>query len=208
MNAYYKPLTYKPDPNGPEVNVHELYPEFRLLDKLSYPRTVLGFMFLIPIRVLIQVIIAVTCNIHLRLLIKKSKKDSLDQRERIHEAYPVEREKFVNAVRCYVKAFMFMNGVKVYHHEYKYEEVYKKYLGPDYKCDINDKDYSLVICNHTGFYEVLLNMIKFTPGFIAKKEILDYLFIGVIADALSCLFVDRSSAESRQKIVNNFYIIF
>ena len=28
----------------------------------------------------------------------------------------------------------------------------KKYLGKDYKMDLTDKDYSLVVCNHIGFY--------------------------------------------------------
>lgn len=47
-------------------------------------------------------------------------------------------------------------------------------------------------------------MNKFVPGFIAKKEIRDFYFIGPLAEALSSLFVDRSSPESRRKIVRNF----
>ena len=44
-------------------------------------------------------------------------------------------------------------------------------------------------------------MIKFVPGFIAKKEIRPIPFIGILADALNSLFVNRESAESRKKIV-------
>lgn len=47
-------------------------------------------------------------------------------------------------------------------------------------------------------------MIKFCPGFIAKKEIRDLPYIGPVSVELGCLFVNRESQESRKKIV---YII-
>lgn len=49
-------------------------------------------------------------------------------------------------------------------------------------------------------------MIKFVPGFIAKKEIANYYFIGPIAKGLNCMFCDRDSHQNRQEIVikNNY----
>ena len=82
-----------------------------------------------------------------------------------------------------------------------YEEVYKKYLGPDY--DFNQKDYSLIICNHIGFFEIAINMIKNKCGFIAKKVVRNYYFVGTIADLIGCLFVDREKAEERKKYLMN-----
>ena len=101
--------------------------------------------------------------------------------------------------------FLYVNAVIVEEKKLPYEEVYKKYLGPDYKCDIKSENYSLIICNHIGFFEVLINLARFVPGFIAKLPIKDYWFVGPIAQALNCLFVDRSKKEAREKIVSSFY---
>lgn len=49
-------------------------------------------------------------------------------------------------------------------------------------------------------------MIKYTPGFIAKREIKDYYFVGPMAVGLNCLFVRRESAEARKQIVSHKYI--
>ena len=116
------------------------------------------------------------------------------------------RSKVESIVRFWANLFLKVAGLKIEKKELKYEEVYKKYLGSDYKADINDEDFSLIISNHIGFFEVVFNMVKYVPGFIAKKEIEDYYFIGPIAQGLNCLFCKRESAEARQQIVN-IYII-
>ena len=112
------------------------------------------------------------------------------------------RSKVESIVRFWASFFLKVAGLTIEKKELKYEEVYKKYLGSDYKIDLNDQDYSLIISNHIGFYEVVFNMLKYVPGFIAKKEIEDYYFIGPIAQGLNCLFCKRESAEARQQIVN------
>jgi lysophosphatidylcholine acyltransferase/lyso-PAF acetyltransferase len=76
--------------------------------------------------------------------------------------------------------------------------VYKKYLGEDY--DFNQQDYSIMISNHIGFYEIIYNMVYNYTGFIAKKDVANYYFVGVLAKGINCLFVDRESEESRKKI--------
>ena len=45
-----------------------------------------------------------------------------------------------------------MIGLNVKEVKLECEAVYKKYLGEDYKVDINDEDYSLIISNHIGFF--------------------------------------------------------
>ncbi len=47
---------------------------------------------------------------------------------------------------------MKVNGIRIIDKKLDYEAVYKKYLGSDYKPDMNDKDYAVITCNHTGFY--------------------------------------------------------
>lgn len=43
-------------------------------------------------------------------------------------------------------------GIHVHETKLEYEAVYKKYLGEDYKLDIKDENYSLIISNHLGFF--------------------------------------------------------
>lgn len=117
-----------------------------------------------------------------------------------------KRKKVTKYSRWCSGLFLWVGGMIIREKKVEYESVYKKYLGPDYKCDINDKNYSLLICNHIGFYEVLFSILRFAPGFIAKLAIQSYYFIGNCAIGLKCLFVDRSSPEARHKIVRKIYI--
>lgn len=143
IKCYYEPLYFKRTKDGPLINVADLYPEFCLIDKLSYTRFMISFTLWVPLRMLIQIIIAVVLNLHMRLLIRISKK---------HDAIPEERERFARAVKRGASWFMKVNGIRVINVKMEYEAVYKKYLGDDYKMDINDKDYAVITCNHTGFY--------------------------------------------------------
>lgn len=143
IKCYYEPLYFKRTKDGPLINVADLYPEFCMNDKLSYTRFIISFTFIVPIRMLMQIIIATVLNIHMRLIIKFSKK---------HDAIPEERQRFERAVKRGASWFMKVNGIRVIDKKLDYEAVYKKYLGSDYKTDMNDKDYAVITCNHTGFY--------------------------------------------------------
>jgi lysophosphatidylcholine acyltransferase/lyso-PAF acetyltransferase len=83
-------------------------------------------------------------------------------------------------------------------------EVYKKYLGPDYDFNNNNK-YSLIICNHIGFFDIITNMYLHGCGFIAKVEVSRYWLIGSIAKAINCLFVNRQNESSRKEIFEKLY---
>ena len=91
-----------------------------------------------------------------------------------------------------------MNGVLTKKNYPEYKEIYKKYLGEDY--DFNDDKYSLITSNHIGFFEVVLCMALYSPGFMAKKAIENYFFVGPISSGLNCLFVDRESEKDKKKI--------
>lgn len=143
ITPYYRPLYYKKTKDGPLINVRDLYPEFCTLDKLSYVRFSLAFIFFTPFRMLAQIIIATVLNLHMRFLIKISKK---------HYAIKEERDRFVRTVKRGTGWFIWVNGIRIINKKLDYEPVYKKYLGPDYKSDINDKDYAVITCNHTGFF--------------------------------------------------------
>ena len=60
---HYKPLYFQYDQNSPVVNVHDLYDEFRLKDKLSFWRIFLGSWLLFPIRIPCGIFFFVAMNI-------------------------------------------------------------------------------------------------------------------------------------------------
>ena len=175
--------------NGKLLNVHSLYPEFRLEDKLSFIRIFLGNLLVFPWRMGICVILAIFCIIHLTILNKLYKHSDSNINE---------RKKVAFATSLYTKILLYIFFFEIEEKKIDYEKVYKKYLGEDY--DFNDQNFSLYICNHIGFFEVIYNMAFNATGFIAKKEVESFPFVGVIAKAIKCLFVNRENENSRKKI--------
>ena len=213
---HYKPLYFQYDKNSPVVNVHDLYDEFKLKDNLSFFRIFFGSLILFPIRIPSGIFFFIAMNIQLKYHLKRLKN---------HDTDPEERKVIANIIQYWPKLLFYINGISIVDitmndnsNEQKlnvdqkyngliseevkdktfYEKIYKKYLGDDY--DFTDQKYSLIICNHVGFFEVLLNMIKRQSGFFAKKEIESYAFVGPIAKAMNCLFVNRESDEERAKL--------
>ena len=187
---YYRPLYYQKDKNSPKIDVHSLYPEFALKDKLNFPRLLIGNIFLAPIKLSLEILCAIFCILMMKYYSLTLKNPTTNPEERKKVAW-------VEYISCYI-AFYIIHGLRVHEKKLPYEEIYKKYLGQDY--DFSQKDYSLIICNHIGFFEVAINMIKYQCGFIAKKAIKNYYFIGQIATQIGCLFVDRENNEERKKI--------
>jgi len=52
----------------------------------------------------------------------------------------------------------------------------------------------VVVCNHTGFVELLYLAYAYGCCFVAKGEIKHLPFMGWISQAMQCIFVDRTSA--------------
>ena len=189
FKPYYSPLTYQKDSNSEKIDVHKLYDEFEVKDKLSYYKLLLGNIFILPIKTFFSFWIAILMNMHLRYYLKRLKNPESD---------PKERKIMADIISFWARWFFFINCVKIDDKKLPYEEVYKKYLGNDY--DFSDQRYSLIISNHTGYFDVVTNMIKHSAGFLAAKTVKDYYFIGPIAQAMNCLFVERESSKDRNQI--------
>lgn len=78
-------------------------------------------------------------------------------------------------------------------------KIYKKWLGEEFKVEF-ESDYSLLLCNHTGIFEIQYLMMKFAPGFIAKTTLKNTPFIGYLADKVETLWLDRKDANSRTQV--------
>ena len=187
VKMFYKPLFYIK--NGKKIDVHSLYPEFAVKDKLSFIRIFIGNLLFFPWKILLPVLISMVFNLHLNYYNKTLKNPTTD---------PKERKIITSLTSFYTNILFILMNFKIIEKKVEYEKVYKKYLGEDY--DFNQQDYSIMISNHIGFYEIIYNMVYNYTGFIAKKDVANYYFVGVLAKGINCLFVDRESEESRKKI--------
>jgi 1-acyl-sn-glycerol-3-phosphate acyltransferase len=185
---YYRPLIKKDKDNNP-IDLHKIYDAFHPHDDVCFIQLWFGAFCCGFIKVLSSLFIVLFVNWHIRL-IKKCYKN--------YDTNPEQRKKMKDAVSCWSWAFLFMNGVLIERKHPEYKEVYKKYLGEDY--DFTDDKYSLITSNHIGFFEVVLCMALYAPGFMAKKVVENYCFIGPISSGLNCFFVDRQS-EKDKKII-------
>ena len=188
--VYYKPFEYINSDTLERVNVHSLYPEFKCLDKISFIHIFFGNFFMAFIKFIINVILAVCQIIKLHQHMKNLKNPTSD---------PEEWKILSETISFYTRWFLKVNGIKVIRKTLPYEKVYKKYLGEDYSFNPDEK-YSLIVSNHTGFYDVLMNMSIHSCGFVAKSDTQDVPLISTIAKGINCLFVKRESPEDREKI--------
>ena len=77
---------------------------------------------------------------------------------------------------------------------------YTKYLGENFK---NEKAIpSIHICNHTSWLDILIFMSLIGPGFLSKKDVKDYPLVGLIAECLGSVFVDRDDKNSTGDSLN------
>ena len=194
VRVYYLPLSYKDKKTGKIIDVHKLYEPFQAKDKLSYWKMIIFGMLLAPIKFLILLSIIILFMIHLKIFSLFYSKQDTDKSQ---------YEKLSKIMKFYNRLFLFFSSIKLHEKKVECSEVYKKYLGPDY--DLNQEKYSLITCNHIGFYDVILNMYLHACGFIAKIEISRYLFIGPIAKYINCLFVNRENQASRDEIFDKLY---
>ena len=194
VRVYYRPLTYKDKKTGKIVDVHKLYEPFQTKDELSYWKMMVGGLIMFPIRFVILMLVIIFFMIHLKIFSLFYKKQDTDKSQ---------YAKLSRIMKFYNGLFLFFSFIRLKEKKIDCSKVYKKYLGPDY--DLNQQKYSIITCNHIGYYDVILNMYLHACGFIAKIEISRYVFIGPIAQYINCLFVNRQNQSSRDEIFDKLY---
>jgi len=188
--VYYQPLSYNNPETLEKVDVHKLYPEFRVLDDNSFLRIFIGyFIYALP-KFIINLFFAMMQIIQLDQNMKNLKNPSTD---------PQDWEVVSNTITRWTKLVLQLNGIKINKVKLNYEDVYRKYLGEDYEFNPDEK-YSLIISNHTGFYDIIMNMALHSCGFLSKEETKDIFLVGTISKGINCLFVKRESKEDRERI--------
>lgn len=188
--VFYKRLEYNNHETLEKIDVHQLYPEFALLDNNSFLRIFIGyFIYALP-KFIINLFFAIMQIIQLNSNMKKLKNPTSD---------PQDWSIISHILSFWTSWVLKLNGIKINKIQLNYEDTYRKCLGEDYDFDKNEK-YSLIISNHTGFYDIIMNMALHKCGFLAKEETKDYFLVGTISIGLNCLFVKRESKSDRERI--------
>jgi hypothetical protein len=112
-------------------------------------------------------------------------------------------------VKFSLSTLLYAFGVMFTYVREPHEEIYKKYLGKDYKIQYDEK-YSSIISNHIGwavnFFLINLFIIlkdtfsilaRLAPGFISKSELKSVPVVGLIGEALDSIFFTREDQDNR-----------
>ena len=96
----------------------------------------------------------------------------------------------------FVRLMMLINGL--FWINYKY--ITPKPYNLEYFETLGELPYASIITNHTTWQDIFffLAMPK-AVGFISNKGVIKYPIVGIIAQMIQCIFVDRSSPESKAK---------
>jgi len=195
IKVYYSPLTYKDKITGKIIDVHKLYEAFQAKDELVYWKLILSGMIFFPIKFFSALLILITFIIFQNLYYYFSQKFSMNR---------INFEKYeIKFVQFFAWLFYHASMINLKEKNVDCESVYKKYLGNDY--DFKDDKYSLLISNHIGFYDVIINLYLHPSNYIAKKELSTYPLFGTLTKLLNCVFVDRKSESSRKEMLNEIY---
>lgn len=76
---------------------------------------------------------------------------------------------------------------------------YKEYLGPDWKPTF-DKP-GTIVSNHQSFLDIITHMTRQPPSHCSKAGVRKFPFVGPIAAAVGCLFIDRGDSGARKDML-------
>jgi lysophosphatidylcholine acyltransferase/lyso-PAF acetyltransferase len=76
---------------------------------------------------------------------------------------------------------------------------YKEYLGPDWKPTY--KGASTIISNHSCVLDIVCHMYRQAPSHVSKAAVKNLPFVGTIATAVGCLYIDRFDEGARKDMI-------
>lgn len=134
-------------------------------------------------RIIIGVLIAVISIIFVNILL-------IGQRKSEPIAHGCRKFLLRFVYKLFAKLQSFLSFWTLISYEYTQNTDYSEYLGHD--SVENDKPVSVVVCNHTGFLEILaLILSPIHPAFTPKAEHANSRLLGPLCRGLQCVFVQR-----------------
>jgi 1-acyl-sn-glycerol-3-phosphate acyltransferase len=110
------------------------------------------------------------------------------------------KKKLINIGLCLVPRILLLTiGIYVKTEDFSEKDlqIYKKYLGEDYKFDSKP---SIMIANHLSWVEIIYN-VSLYGGFIAKDVMETVPAVGFIIKACEGMFISRESKDSREFVL-------
>ena len=170
----------------PNLNyIHMKYPEFRRIDKLSFMRLWIGLSTVFWPRAFFFLFLMAFMSVTLDF----GKNPTSYQFKYIKD--------IIYSYGC--RLVLFSMGCIIPHkikYEKKTEEVYKKYLGPDYKINY-DKKFSTLVTNHVSWVESFYYCYLYACGYISKLSAKKIIFVRKMAIYSKTIFCDRQNPQSR-----------
>lgn len=117
-----------------------------------------------------------------------------------NQAISKNKKRLVNIGLCLApRILLLLLGIYVKTEDFtdKDREIYKKYLGDDYKFDAKP---SIMIANHLSWSEIIYN-VSLYGGFIAKDAMASVPAVGFIIKACEGMFISRESKDSRELVL-------
>ena len=176
------------------IDIHKLYEAFQAKDELVYWKIILGGMIIFPFKFISLLCIIIAFIIYLSIFHIVYRNFSKDE-----EIF----KKYEKAIKFFVWMFYNASMINLKEKQINCHNVYKRYLGPEY--DFSNDNYSLLISNHIGFYDTIINLYLHPCSFIAKIEVSSFPIFGTITKLINCIFVDRKNENSRKDMLNKIY---
>ena len=167
--------------------IHAKYADFRRLDKLNYYRLLIGLIVFVRPRLILfvicMIVMAIAVNIGKNILDPKDKpwKDKI---------YQYGSRVILFSLGNIIPTLSLGDLKKI-------EEVYKKYLGPDFKLDYNKK-FCTIICNHVSWVETYFCMYRYASGFIGKLTASKIPAIREMGRYNQTIYLDRTNPDDRK----------
>lgn len=168
------------------------YPEFCRTDThlWSYPKLMLGFVFLVPIRFYGIILNLLACFLIFIPVMVFHKGETLG-RWRTWLAWALDK--------TFVRLMLFFSGymwITVERLDYDYS----KYLGKDYKKNA-PTHYASTFSNHFSWVDVVVFLWKNGgSSFVSSRKVEFYPIVGQIAKNLGCVFVDRAASRNEKDV--------
>lgn len=184
MLKFFNPK-YITEKSGRTINIHDLYPEWKQYKTISYWRFLYGFTFFVWIRIFTWIFILFILWLALKI-------NSIGNRK---------NKNVINfAVKAIISLNLWLFGLIATRKRIQPNDLYTHYLGPG-SYDNFDSNYSLIISNHSSWYEILYILCQYVPGFISKIGVKKAPLLGFVTENIDSLFIDRANEEDRNLIV-------
>ena len=75
---------------------------------------------------------------------------------------------------------------------------------PSYFTKLPESDNAIIVSNHISFIDIFFHLSHSTPVcFVSNQLVINYPLVGMIAQIIQCVFVDRRNKQSRQKCISD-----